>query len=328
MASTPEGEELTAFHRRAQVALSQRAIAEALALWRALVSPDDVFENADTFVDAVLRLIVDRRAQSEALAARYMQAFRIAEIGEALRAAGDLVARWGAVAPVLEVAREKIALALRINGPVAAAKALERGTPPQQALDTAFTRVAGVVGKSVLDGGRDVIAEIVRSDPRVLAVARVTSGEPCAFCEMLASRGFVYKSEATAMAAWHEHCACEPEVLYAGTSRKLPPSAQRAQQQWQDFLIAAPYDGKPTLENFRRWRDGVQNPRDGSKGATSRNEVAATFTKSGEQTPERRASVESQLAELRDRQATAPASAQEFISGRIAELEAELAAFN
>ena len=39
--------------------------------------------------------------------------------------------------------------------------------------------------------------------------ARVpTSGNPCDWCVMLASRGFIYYSEATALAGKHEHCSC------------------------------------------------------------------------------------------------------------------------
>lgn len=40
-------------------------------------------------------------------------------------------------------------------------------------------------------------------------VARVTSGaKPCSYCYMLSSRGFVYKSEETAIASGHVHCNC------------------------------------------------------------------------------------------------------------------------
>lgn len=59
--------------------------------------------------------------------------------------------------------------------------------------------------------GRDTIARNVKLDPAKPRFARVPSGKTCAFCSMLASRGWVYHSEETAGAVskFHEHCDCQ-----------------------------------------------------------------------------------------------------------------------
>jgi hypothetical protein len=59
--------------------------------------------------------------------------------------------------------------------------------------------------------GRDTIARNVKLDPAKPRFARVPSGKTCAFCSMLASRGWVYHSEETAGAVskFHAHCDCQ-----------------------------------------------------------------------------------------------------------------------
>lgn len=87
-------------------------------------------------------------------------------------------------------------------------------------------QLAGVVADQVQRKNRDVIFEnlyieynaaVARGDRKTAAqigYARVPQGNACAFCIMLASRGFVYTSEHTATRSrgggkYHEHCTCE-----------------------------------------------------------------------------------------------------------------------
>lgn len=60
---------------------------------------------------------------------------------------------------------------------------------------------------------------------------RVTDGKPCGFCAMLASRGPVYRSEATARGAggrYHDHCGCTVEPHYGSFAEWKPtPEEQR-----------------------------------------------------------------------------------------------------
>ncbi|KAB7790740.1 phage protein [Bifidobacterium leontopitheci] len=66
--------------------------------------------------------------------------------------------------------------------------------------------------KWVKAGGRGVIEKAARRDPRKPRYARVPQGaKTCAFCGMLAGRGFVYSSAeaAGAMSQYHKDCDCE-----------------------------------------------------------------------------------------------------------------------
>ena len=71
----------------------------------------------------------------------------------------------------------------------------------------------GVVDKGVKQGGRDAIRYNARRDPKKPRYARVPSGaKTCAFCMMLASRGFVYASKEKAGGdgnRFHGDCDCQ-----------------------------------------------------------------------------------------------------------------------
>ncbi len=88
------------------------------------------------------------------------------------------------------------------------------------------SRLSGVVVDQVQKQARDTILSninteyldaIARGDKSFAnkcGYARVTTGDSCAFCIMLASRGFVYASEKTATKSkrtgdkYHQHCHC------------------------------------------------------------------------------------------------------------------------
>lgn len=94
-------------------------------------------------------------------------------------------------------------------------------------------------------------------DPKKPRFARVPTGaETCTFCLMLASRGFVYHSEASAGAFdhWHSHCDCriiqgypgdeiegyDPEAIYGKWKRLETEKNERAIKRglnkvWQEF---------------------------------------------------------------------------------------------
>lgn len=69
----------------------------------------------------------------------------------------------------------------------------------------------GVVDKGVKQGGRDAIRYNAKRDPKKPRYARVPEGPACAFCTMLASRGFIYQNEDTAggLGQYHNDCHCE-----------------------------------------------------------------------------------------------------------------------
>ncbi len=75
--------------------------------------------------------------------------------------------------------------------------------------------LSGAMQRFVLYGARDTIARNVGRDPARPRFARVPTGaKTCAWCSMLASRGFVYLSRETAgIARDHYHSDCDCQVV-------------------------------------------------------------------------------------------------------------------
>lgn len=78
--------------------------------------------------------------------------------------------------------------------------------------DSAIALLSGAVQRYVAYAGRATVARNIARDPGKPRFARVPSGaKTCAFCLMLASRGFVYHSRETAgdMSHYHDDCDCQ-----------------------------------------------------------------------------------------------------------------------
>lgn len=116
---------------------------------------------------------------------------------------------------------------LFFTGPVTIRKGISKlGKSPEEAMTTATVRTLGAGKRLALQGGRDVIMDAVQRDPAVKGVARVTDGDPCYFCAMLASRGAIYRSEETAAFDAHDDCGCEPEPVYSRSDYMTPGRSQ------------------------------------------------------------------------------------------------------
>lgn len=70
--------------------------------------------------------------------------------------------------------------------------------------------LSGATQRLVLQPGRDTVWSNAGRDPVRTAYARIPVGATCAFCTMVASRGFVYASQAAAGQSnkWHDDCDC------------------------------------------------------------------------------------------------------------------------
>lgn len=89
----------------------------------------------------------------------------------------------------------------------------------QPRADFAEAALAGVIGitdRYVKAAARQTISHNVARDAGA-RYARVTSGSTCAFCMVLASRGAVYVTEASASEHYHAHCDCVPTPVWAPT---------------------------------------------------------------------------------------------------------------
>lgn len=97
---------------------------------------------------------------------------------------------------------------LDATGPGTMLHGIKAGQAPAQALDNAAVKLAGAASRLAQQGARQAVLHSVRADEEALGWARITSGRPCAFCAMLASRGPVYKTEQSAGFEAHNHCMC------------------------------------------------------------------------------------------------------------------------
>jgi hypothetical protein len=156
-------------------------------------------------------------------------------------------------------------IGLQVTGPVSQKSKTKRGMTPAQAKDVSLVEAAGSATRSVLTGGRRTSLQLVENDKKAIGWIRVTDGDPCAFCAMLASRGPFYKDrrsfdesdarfEGPGHFKAHDNCACILEPVYYKTAR-WPGRASEFNKLWGDIIGFAPnnrYSGAEARRVFRR----------------------------------------------------------------------------
>ena len=110
----------------------------------------------------------------------------------------------------------------------------------------------GVVDKGVKQGGRDAIRYNAKRDPKKPRYARVPSGaKTCAFCAMLASRGWVYESAETAGALNRYHSDCDCEIVPSWDKGKPKVEGYDPDELYKDYEKAREQAGdNPTTEEI------------------------------------------------------------------------------
>ena len=274
MASTAAATRLTEQHRQAQVANQRSFLSQFLALWP-LLNVTDLDRYTPGWLNAVLRLIDVFRQDSADIAEDYYRRFREIEAPESAPDMPELVfegvrdfptqrilrqvARGDRnVTPVdldrvlIDWAQDRVAArnSLIVTGPVNIKSKVKRATPPEQAARSALVEASGAASRHVLNGGRKTLLTVVQNDNVALGWARVTDGDPCAFCAMLASRGPAYKSRQQASFQPHDHCACSVEPVFSREAA-WPGRGREFQQLWNDN-IRGQYSGKDAIRAFRR----------------------------------------------------------------------------
>ncbi|HJV99418.1 MAG TPA: hypothetical protein VJ617_10020 [Arthrobacter sp.] len=133
----------------------------------------------------------------------------------------------------------------------------------EQSHDAAGSLGSGTVDELGMEGGRQAIDKAIRKDKRIKLVARGTSSDPCAFCSMLASRGFVFTGETSGVGdaedgsvgdeitLYHPNCHCFPIVRFVNTSDTLPPMNAYFQEMWP--TVTDGYSGNDARKAWRRW---------------------------------------------------------------------------
>lgn len=144
----------------------------------------------------------------------------------------------------------KVEISLNITGPIGQKSRIGKGESEQRARDASFVESSGVASRHVLTGGRRSLLTLLQDDPQVHRWIRVTDGDPCAYCAMLAGRGPVYLTERTAGFSAHDHCACTAEAVYVADA-PWPGRAAEFREMW-DRYIKGRYSGKEARREWQR----------------------------------------------------------------------------
>ena len=258
MASTAFGSSLTESHREEQARLALQVMQESLKLW-GLLPVDDMDVRRPDWQAAMLPLLADARSQSQQIANGYYRSFSQAETG-----------LFRDIPPVgVPFDRDRLSTTLDITGPARFKSLVGRGAGPAHAWRTAGVSVAGAAAKLTLEAGRTELFEQTQRDRQAIGFMRVTAGDPCAFCAMLASRGPVYKSADTAAGGhWsskdqafqvHDACQCSIEPSFSHKS-DWPGRGKEFRKMWDDStsdareagLIGHGTSSRDALNAFRR----------------------------------------------------------------------------
>lgn len=124
--------------------------------------------------------------------------------------------------------------------------------------------IAGAVVRHVQNGGRETLVEGAVKDKVSLGWVRVTRGNPCYFCAMLASRGRVYEGQSfdasdprfvggAGTAKVHDNCNCSIKPVYSH-SDELVQRTDAYEQMWRDWGVGATAADK--IKNFRQAYEG------------------------------------------------------------------------
>lgn len=214
MALTAEGKALTEVHRVGQIAIGARAEATARTLWP-MLNPADLDGYEAAWLAATLSALEPHFEESVRLSSTYLREYRSAE-GAPAGALGDVA--WD---------QRYMAENLHLAGPVRVKLLVKGGMAGDAAAAAALMKFGGIARRGVMQGGRMMIHETARGDGNAIGWRRVTDGDPCTFCAMLATRGPVYGSHDTITGdvlrdargggkalLYHGHCGCTGELVY------------------------------------------------------------------------------------------------------------------
>lgn len=171
-----------------------------------------------------------------------------------------------------------VEVSLNVTGPIGQKSKIKRKKPLRLVQDESFVQAAGAASRHVLDGGNRSVLKLIEENDRLIGYIRVTDGDPCYFCAMLASRGPVYRTpkragpnqrgernssgragEAfTGAGAWkvHDNCACTVEPVFSSNT-EWPGRGREFAQLWQDN-ISKRYSGDEAVKAWRQFYERYQ----------------------------------------------------------------------
>lgn len=264
MAVTAQATALTEAHRIEQNRNGALVAYIVARLWLKTIDANDISGTAANLVARLIPALRLRRDHSAIIARKYYEDFRRLELG------GDTGFK---LPSMTELDIRALETSLRVTGEVALKKRI--GALPlgpeipkitqkvliEQAIKDTATDISGAATRHVMNGGRDEIQQAMTEDPVALGYIRVTSGDPCYFCAMLASRGPVYTDDSfddsdprfvgEGQHKVHDHDQCSVEPVYS-RGAQWPGKARAAEEAW--INLSTELGRTPTVNDFRkRW---------------------------------------------------------------------------
>lgn len=89
--------------------------------------------------------------------------------------------------------------------------------------ETVLSLVSGGMQRRIANAARNTVAGSSALDPRAEGWQRVTRADGCDWCQMLASRADLYRSESTADFGAHDDCNCTVTPAWGGRERPVKP---------------------------------------------------------------------------------------------------------
>jgi hypothetical protein len=262
MATTIEGAALTDAHRAAQAVRAAFVAAAGIKLWNRTIKPDQLERTVAVWMQLMLALIKREHSTSYALTKNYYPEFRKLELPGGPKFS---------LPPEPKLNKDQVFTSLRVTGPIALQKKLTEvkhlEMSPElekafvdEAMDSAAKTSSAAAVRQALAGGRDLMREVSQSDKAALGWARVTQDNPCYFCAMLASRGFVYGEDAFTdsdalftgggRAKVHDGCQCTMEPTFKRGS-DFPGRGEEFSELWAEVTAKYGVGGKEAVRAFR-----------------------------------------------------------------------------
>lgn len=268
---------LTEAHRQAQLRNAAIVALIIKALFGEVVDPANLVATATRWLDAVVPLLFRYRSDSAAMSRLYLTALRQLE----LPGSDEFIPTPADPVPLDALSTSMWVTGITGNGQNGSPLGLEKRLVKISGLDLdpaveramiadsvnkAAQQAAVAATRHATAGGRDQVVAAVKEDRRALGYVRITDGDPCFFCAMLASRGFVYKEdsfkysnymfEGEGVAKAHDGCQCSMKATYSRDD-PLPGRSQEWQELWK--TSTSRLSGPEALKAFRRAYEGAES---------------------------------------------------------------------
>jgi hypothetical protein len=235
--------------RRAQAGITVLLLRDLRGL-RRLIDPSRLQATVPTWIEAVTAVVARYAEVAATLAADFYDGER-----EAAGAAGTFTVPL-ADAPPGEQASNSLRWATKDLWPrdEADARAIQL-EPIDARLEAAMLKANGAMQRLVANQGRATIRQGVDTDPQAVAYARAAALGACSFCKLMASRGSVYRTAATAgqdandrfsgdasVVKFHNNCHCGIIPVFRGQRFELSPQAARWDEIYREYAQGHPGD--------------------------------------------------------------------------------------